>query len=170
MERRGEVKVRPAVSGDLDRVAEVWHESSARMDGAVAEMPTRAQLRRRIDDELRDGWALHVGLRDERIVGMVALKPDEAVLDQIFVLPSEQRQGVGRALLDLAKSEMPRGFTLRAAAANHGGRRFYEREGLTPLGEGVHPRTGTPVCYFGWKVASIDAPGRSAPRVTGEGR
>ena len=122
------------------------------MDGATAEMPSREALRQRIDAELRSEWALYVALRDERVVGMLALKPGPAILDQIFVTPGEQGRGVGRALLDLAKQLMAGGFTLRMDAANDKARRFYEGEGMTKLDEGTHPWTGAPVHFYGWNV------------------
>lgn len=143
--------VRRAGKGDLDAVADVWHESASRMDAAVAAMPSREALRRRIDSELRSEWALYVALRDGRVVGMLALKPGAAVLDQIFVAPGEQGRGVGRALLDEAKRLMAGGFTLRMDSANDKAR-FYEAQGLTRLGDGTHPWTGVPVHYYGWKA------------------
>lgn len=68
------------------------------------------------------------------------------------VLPAEQGRGVGAALMRLAKQAMPTGFKLRMAAANDRAGRFYEKEGLKWLGEGVHPWTGIPVHFYGWNV------------------
>lgn len=89
---------------------------------------------------------------EQRVVGMLALKRDEATLDQIFVLPAEQGKGVGAALMRSAKQAMPTGFTLRMAASNDRARRFYEKEGLRWLREGVHPWTGILVHFYGWNV------------------
>jgi GNAT superfamily N-acetyltransferase len=150
MQNMNDVRIRPAASGDLDRVAEVWHESARRMDGADAHMPSIAALRRRVDRELEAGWQLHVATAADEIVAMLAVRPAESVLHQLFVLPSAQGKGVGRALLEVARREMPGGFTLRAATANVRARRFYERAGLRLLGEGVRPDDGRPVCFYGW--------------------
>ena len=147
-----ELSVRRAGSGDLDAVAAVWHESATSMDGAAPDVPPREALRQRIDAELRSGWDLHLALRGERVVGMLAVKPGAAILDQIFVSPGAQGHGVGQALLDLAKRVMPTGFTLRMDASNEKARRFYEKEGMKQLGEGTHPSTGTPVHFYGWNV------------------
>jgi putative acetyltransferase len=142
--------VRPAAPDDLDAVARLWHESASRMDGAPANIPSEKQLRDRIDAELASGWDLYVALKAERIVGMLALQPRDSILDQIFVAPREQGAGVGKALLALAKQEMPSRFTLRMTAANQTARSFYERQGLKPLRKGTHPRTGVPVVFFTW--------------------
>ena len=152
MDEQRELSVRRAGSSDLDAVSRVWHESALSMAAAPANVPARETLRHRIDAELRSGWILYVALRGERVVGMLALKPETAILDQIFVAPGEQGKGVGRALLDAAKQLMPAGFTLRMAASNDQARLFYEAEGLKRLREGFHPSTGAPVHFYGWIV------------------
>lgn len=152
MSAERDVSVRRAEAGDLDAVALVWHESACAMDGAAPAIPPIGVLRDRIDAELRSGWELHVAVRGGRIVGVLALKPAEAALDQIFVAPAEQGTGVGRALVAVAKREMPGGFTLRMAAANGMAARFYEKEGLSAAGDGLHPWTGIPVRYYRWSA------------------
>src|SRR5687768_11007311 len=91
---RDDLRIRRAGKRDLDDAAAVWHESAVGMDGATVSMPTCEQLRRRIDQEIDSGWDLHVVMRDGRIVAMLALRPDEARLDQLFVLPAVQNSGI----------------------------------------------------------------------------
>jgi GNAT superfamily N-acetyltransferase len=153
------LRCRPAVAADLDVVADVWHESARAMDGAPPELPTRDQLRSRIDEELLSGWDLHVAVQDGETVGMLALKPAEAILDQLFVLPGVQRRGVGLMLLKTAVESMPEGFTLRTASVNRKARSFYQKAGLNLLNESSHPRTGAPVCIYGYAAAK----GRKRP-------
>jgi ribosomal protein S18 acetylase RimI-like enzyme len=148
--KQHEPSVRPAAKGDLDAVAIVWHDSAVSMDGAGPDMPSREALRLRIDMELEAGWVLHLAVLGKNVVGMLALKPCDATLDQIFVSPNEQGRGIGRALLDVAKRAMPGGFRLRMAASNRSAGRFYQKEGMKLLGDGIHPRTGIPVHYYGW--------------------
>ena len=151
MEVLGEVVIRRATASDLDAVSQVWHQSAAAMDGNP-DVPPLEALRRRIEAELQSGWELHVAIRRQRVVGMLALKKDIATLDQIFVAPADQGQGVGAALMRVAKQEMSQGFTLRMAASNARAKRFYENEGLSWLHDGVHPWTGIPVQFYGWNV------------------
>lgn len=153
VEGRRDIIVRRAGGGDLDEAARVWHESASTMDGVRADVPAREALRGRIDAELQAGWELYIAALGGEVVGMLALKPGEAVLDQIFVAPGEQGKGVGRALLDVAKQTLPAGFTLRMDAANERARRFYEAQGLEKSGEGVHPWTAIPVHFYGWTPA-----------------
>jgi ribosomal protein S18 acetylase RimI-like enzyme len=93
-----------------------------------------------------------VAVRDDRIVGFLAIKPAEAVLAELFVRPEAIGSGVGRALLAHATTAMPAGFTLFTRSANERARRFYETGGLTFLRNDVHPRAGDPITYYGWNV------------------
>ena len=147
------VETRSAREDDLVRVAQVWRASAAAAEGAPPETPSVDDLRARIDVELADAWTLSVACIGDEIVGMLAVKRAERVLDQLFISPSVQRRGVGKLLLKRAMEEMPAGFTLRTASANISARAFYERMGLRLLSEGDHPRNGHPVCFYGWNVA-----------------
>lgn len=134
------------------------------MDAAASLMPTLQELRSRIDRELDAGWELYVAIRSKRIVGMLALKPMDRVLDQIFVLPREQFTGIGTRLLDKAKRVMPEGFTLRMAVANKSAVRFYERSGMTILRDGSHSISGISCASF---RLELQLAGRCGPTPNG---
>lgn len=146
------VDIRPARVDELDDVALVWHASASAADDAPPRMSSVEDLRARIDVELADGWTLFVASLAGEVVGVLAMKKIEGVLDQLYVSPSTQRGTIGAQLLGRARAEMPNGFTLRTASANRGARAFYKRMGLKLLSEGVHPRHGHPVCFYGWSV------------------
>jgi chorismate mutase/GNAT superfamily N-acetyltransferase len=74
------------------------------------------------------GW---VAERDDRVVGYAVLTGEW--LDDLFLAPGETGQGVGQALLDVVKSELPDGFCLWVFESNAGARRFYRRHGLVEL-------------------------------------
>jgi putative acetyltransferase len=116
-------------------------------------MPTLDELRERVDLEFAAGWSATVAVRDDDVIGFVAIKPNEAVLDQLFVRPGSIGGGVGQALLAHSKTVMPKGFTLFTRSANTKARRFYEKSGLIFLRNDKHPRTGDPVTYYGWNIA-----------------
>ncbi|WP_162561256.1 GNAT family N-acetyltransferase [Methylobacterium terrae] len=146
-----QIECRTAHQNDLDTIAQVWHDSAASSDASPGVVPL-AEFRARINIELADAWTLTVALVEGQIVGLLALKIADGVLDQLFVLPSAQRKGVGSLLLKQAMDAMPAGFTLRTASMNTGARSFYERMGLTLVSEGHHPRQGYPICWYGWNV------------------
>ncbi len=144
-----DLTIRPATHDQFDDVARVWHESAADMDAAASQMPSIADLRARIDVEMGNGWQLFVAERGARVVGILAIKTEQAVLDQIFVHPVEQRSGVGSALMAKAQQLMPSGFTLRMAKSNIRAASFYERSGFKCEAEGLHP-SGWPVVFYRW--------------------
>ena len=113
-------------------------------------MPTEQELRRRLDVEFAAGWSVTVAICKSEIIGFVASRLKEAVLAELFVRPGSIGSGVGRALLAEAMKAMPGGFTLYTRSANPTARRFYGKAGLTAVRNGVHPRTGDPITYYGW--------------------
>jgi GNAT superfamily N-acetyltransferase len=54
-------------------------------------------------------------------------------LDSLYVTPARAGEGIGGALLDLAKTLMPAGFGLWVFTSNHAARRFYRRHGLVEV-------------------------------------
>lgn len=111
---------------DAAALAEV--QSRAR---AAAPMPPGIHT----DDEIRgflatrlvsdDVWVATV---DAVVVGYLRLTP--TWLDDLYVLPGHAGQGIGSALLELAKQRRPAGFSLWVFETNAPARRFYRRHGL----------------------------------------
>ncbi len=92
-----------------------------------------------------------MAVTDDKIIGFVALMPKERVLAELFLWPNHIGKGAGKALLNFAKETMPTGFTLYTTSTNTRARHFYEREGLTALREGPHPRSRYSVTYYEWQ-------------------
>ena len=143
--------LRPAVTADRARIGEMWHASASLPGVGPKIMPSRAELRRRVDDEMASGWQVSVAADAGGLLGFVATRPAQKMLAELFVCPAHLGRGIGKALLHHAMAEMPGGFTLFTTSANAGARRFYEREGLVALREAPHPRAGHPVTYYGWQ-------------------
>jgi chorismate mutase/ribosomal protein S18 acetylase RimI-like enzyme len=124
-----ELTLRAATAADATAVAGVHVASrrSAAMPPSVhPDHESHAWLARRLaEDEV---W---VAEEDGRVVGYVRLT--ETWLDDLYVLPSHAGQGVGSALLDLAKAQRPGGFCLWVFEMNAPARGFYARHGLVEL-------------------------------------
>lgn len=145
-------ELRPSLEADRDAIAEVWRSSASLPGVGPPVMPTLEELRKRVDAQFASGWSVTVAVRGNDVIGFVAIKPREAVLDELFVRPGSLGGGIGRALLAHAMKEMPTGFTLFTRSGNARARRFYEKAGLVLLRQAAHPRTGDPVACYGWNV------------------
>lgn len=150
MGMESDVALRPATDANLDVVASIWHAGASLPGIGPAALPPIDALRRRIDDELAEGWALTVAERRGEVVGFVALRLDEAVLDQLFVRPDSMGDGIGKALFAHAKAMMPAGFSLFTRPGNARALYFYERLGMTVLRHDIHPRFGDPIVFYAW--------------------
>ena len=67
------------------------------------------------------------GALDGELVGFVAFR--EGWVDQLYVLPGRQGQGIGKRLLGIAKAASPR-LSLWTFQRNAPARRFYEAQGF----------------------------------------
>ena len=147
------IAIRPYRDEDREGIARLWAESWRSTGLEMALRPSEAELYayniERISRELVAGWEVHVAYEGDRLIGFLALKPP-GHLDQIFVLPEMQRRGVGRALLDFAKTRLTDGFWLRTAADNLRACRFYERNGCRRGETKNHPSFGYLTVIYRW--------------------
>lgn len=150
---------RTAVPADRQAIAEMWLSSWASTRLAktpVESQPTVESLRERLDAEMAGKWTVTVAEKAGRIQGFLALDQSAAVLDQLFVAPDCQGQGIGGALLSRAKEIMPDGFSLRTAAENEA-TGFYDRAGLQRVRMMVHPATGHRLMQYRWSGSAAFA-------------
>ena len=145
------MEIRTARADEYGIIAEIWHASATKMDGGAPVLDDPSTLVRRIVNSLANGWSLKVAVVEGDIVGLLAMLPQEHVLDQLFVAPEAQRQGIGAALLEEAKRDLAEGFRLKTPLTNAAGHRFYIRHGLRVLGDTAHPTTGAAVRCFEWR-------------------
>ncbi len=145
------ILLRPATPADYDAIAAIWHRSAGLPGVGPVRLPSLEQLRARIDVEIEAGWQVTVAVAGEEIIGFLALKPEAAILDQLFMHPDARGLGLGLLLLDEAKAQLPDGFTLFTRTGNTPARRFYEKHGLSHLRDELHPVFGDPIAWYGWK-------------------
>jgi GNAT superfamily N-acetyltransferase len=128
-----DVRLRRATAGDATGVAHTWLRARR---AAIPAIPAPVHS----DDEVRawfaevvlpsrDAW---VAEAEGAVVGLLVLEPGE--VDQLYVDPSRQGEGLGARLLDVAKGLNPAGLELWTFAANAGARRFYARAGFVEVG------------------------------------
>lgn len=146
-----DIGLRPATAADCDAIAAIWHLSASLPGVGPAKLPTLERLRERVDIEIAAGWQVTVAVASGEIIGFLAIKPEAAILDQLFMHPDARGLGLGLLLLDAAKTQMPDGFILFTRPGNLPARRFYEKHGLSHLRDELHPVFGDPIVWYGWK-------------------
>jgi ribosomal protein S18 acetylase RimI-like enzyme len=86
---------------------------------------------------------------------MLAFRPHDCYLDQLFVAPAYQGQGIGKMLLQFTRKNLPNEIWLRSASLNEKAWRWYEREGFVFEKEEPHPEHGRMMRYYRWKKGLI---------------
>lgn len=138
--------VRKFQGADLERVLEIWLEANTQAhdfiprrywEGQLETVRTllpRAELY--VWQDVGGAVLGFIGLRGEHIEG-------------IFVRSAARSRGVGKALLDRAKTAHGR-LTLNVYRKNGRAAAFYRREGFQVWDEGVDKDTGEPECRMVW--------------------
>ncbi|HWU27231.1 MAG TPA: GNAT family N-acetyltransferase [Rhizomicrobium sp.] len=141
-----DICIRPYSEADFDVVTSIWLKSW--QSTGVAAPVTLDELRQRWPQELAKGWAVHVAAIGPDVTGFIALHGNE--LEQLFIAPEHQGNGIGKQMLDFAKAQRPGGLHLTTALQSRAGR-FYEREGLTRGATGVNRRFGHAIVHYDWR-------------------
>jgi putative acetyltransferase len=86
---------------------------------------------------------------DTALVGFIAFR--EGWIDQLYVLPSSQGQGIGTALLQVAQSQSGC-LSLWTFQRNKSARRFYEKHGFVLVNEtnGARNEEKEPDAMYSW--------------------
>lgn len=121
--------LRPATDADLAAVVAVQiasRESAAMPPGIHPEHEVTAWLTAKLATD--DVWVAESG---GVVVGYARMTP--GWLDDLYVVPEHAGAGVGSALLDVVKAQLPGGFCLWVFEMNTPARGFYARHGLVEL-------------------------------------
>jgi GNAT superfamily N-acetyltransferase len=131
-------------NADFEAVIATWFASGRSI--GVSAPTTLDDLRERWPRELAAGSTAYVAKAESTVVGFFGFKND--TLEQLYVAPQHQGRGVGKTLLDFAKSQMPGGFHLSTPVVGRGSK-FYEREGLKRGATSLH-RFGFEMVRYDW--------------------
>jgi putative acetyltransferase len=123
---------------DLNELLDVWYHA-AKIAHPFWTGDMFEQERRDITREflpIAETWVFE---REGHVVGFIALLDKE--VGGIFVAPTQQGQGVGRALMDNARASRDY-LELDVFEANEVGRTFYDAYGFTVVGNRLDEKTG----------------------------
>jgi putative acetyltransferase len=110
-----------------------------------------------IANRIREHEEIWLAEEDGCLLGFLAIEASTnlggaAVLEKLYVEPSEQNRGIGVALLDKAKELRPEGIYLWVFQKNVGACRLYERHGfqLVKLTDGAGNMEREPDALYRW--------------------
>lgn len=141
------VTLRPARSTDAGKTGDILWQFQNNMDW-MPKLHTAAETIAFCGRLIDRGWVT-VAIQNGQVVGFLARDGEE--ISALYLLPRVEGQGVGRALLDYAKSQSPR-LHLWAFQANAGAQRFYERQGFVEKsrGDGHNNEEQLPDIQYVW--------------------
>lgn len=128
------IVVVPYEQGMLLPLVDMWRASFEHGVGIVDPHPIEEQ-RRHFVSRVLPNFQVGVAMWRQEIVGFVA--SDRESIDQLYVRVGWHRQGIGRRLLDLAKSRSAGSLWLYTFARNSVARCFYERHGFIAVARGL---------------------------------
>ena len=143
------VKLRPARSTDAGTTGEILH-GFARENDWMPELHSCAETIAFCGRMIDQGWVT-VAETDKGVVGFLARHGDE--VHSLYLAAAARGQGIGRKLLDRAKTERSQ-LSLYAFEANGPARRFYARHGFVEVarGNGSDNDENLPDIRFVWNA------------------
>lgn len=147
--------IRPYREDDFEVVTAFWFEA---MQVAMPEMMKRMNhnlegAREFFQNSVVTESQLWVYEFENTPIAFLALADD--FVDRLYVTPAHHRRGVGRALLDYAKTLSPNHLWLYTHAANKLARVFYEKNGFIAENFGVSPAPESePDVEYHWRPNS----------------
>ena len=112
--------------------SESWMESHRNVCSAeFIAIHTPERQKNFLESEIAKGAQLYM-LIDEKPVGIVSIHG--SLIENLYVLPSEQNKGYGTQLLKFAVEKCAESPCLWILSTNDGARRLYERNGFQPTG------------------------------------
>ena len=133
--------IRSATAADVGSLREVYRRSSMSNEGDRELFAVHPELLDWSDLAVQEGRT-RVAVAGGRVVGFATLSFSDgsAEVEDLFVDPDWERQGVGRALIeDLTELARGAGYTCIEVDANPHALKFYGSVGFFGLGEAVVP-------------------------------
>ncbi|MDP1555185.1 MAG: GNAT family N-acetyltransferase [Hyphomonas sp.] len=144
--------VRAATPDDYPALADLWFDSWISIGISNETDLSRDGVRERFHAEAATRWRLFAAEREGMLVGFLALVPEECRVDQIFVTPEGKGSGIGRLLMDHAKSVLPARIVLVTHTDNRRARAFYEHQGFRLDRTEEDPVHRRQKCHYVWSA------------------
>jgi GNAT superfamily N-acetyltransferase len=150
-----QIKYRAASLDDASAILGIFNRAKAEAMPWLPKVHTDEEDRWWVANKLIPENDVTVALRDGEPVAFCALSKE--MLEQLYVDPSAQRQGIGRRFVQVAKIKRPEGFRLYCFKQNEPAVEFYRSQGLVIVdeGDGSGNEEGLPDLLFEWRPDGI---------------
>lgn len=138
--------IRKLQKSDIDRAAEIWLNTNLKAHDFISEQYWRGNFD--IVKEMFPQAEVYVYESDGKMHGFIGL--DGEYIEGIFVSDEMQSRGIGKALLDYAKSRKSE-LRLNVYRKNIRAIRFYQREGFSVRSKGLDEAVGEKDFLMIWK-------------------
>ncbi len=133
------IEIRPIDESDVETTVRMWRRSR---EGVQPELEARLNYSPEDDlhfftNTLLNECSVWLAIASEQPVGLLAINGDS--VEQLYIDPIEQRQGIGTVLLAFAKEKSPARLRLHTHQANTRARRFYEKHEFYAVQFGISP-------------------------------
>lgn len=138
--------IRELQRSDINRVAEIWLDTNLKAHDFISEQYWRSNF-----DMVKEALLqaeVYVYESGGKVQGFIGL--DGEYIEGIFVSNKMQSRGIGKALLDYAKSRKSE-LRLNVYRKNTRAIRFYQREGFSVRSEGLDEAVGEKDFLMVWK-------------------
>ncbi len=135
--------------GDADTTVQMWRDSYRQALG-IEPMHNAEAQKAYLLDVLLPNYSVLLALDNERPVGLLVC--DAEWVEQLYVAPGYQGQGIGSQLLAWAKSESCGHLQLRTFAHNQVARSFYQHHGFVAIGGDSDNEEGLPDILYRWQT------------------
>lgn len=146
------VTIRAAVATDLPACATIINDYIDATDWLPRTLP-RDEITALFEPGLLERRTVLVAEAGGRIVGYLSMGED-GLVPALYLAPAARGHGIGKALLDRAKTLCPGAIELTVFEPNAAGQRFYAREGFReiPGGRVTDTDEGIPTLRMRWET------------------
>ena len=147
--------LRRGTNADADSIAEVYLRSRKELLACAPLVHSDQSVREWVRQRLIPGGGVTVASVDGAVVDFVALSRGNECgwIEQLYLLPTYTRRGIGTALLDHAKRELPPPIRLYTFQCNDAARQFYEHHGFRAIAysDGSANEENRPDILYEWR-------------------
>jgi ribosomal protein S18 acetylase RimI-like enzyme len=146
----GQIHYRLALAADAAELADMYLQARKTLMKYAPLAHNDDDVHRWVKDVLLPEHEVWVAEDNGVIVGMMATAP--GWIEQMMCKPGYTNQGIGAALLSIAKEREPEQLDLYTFQPNAGARRFYERHGFAAVefGDGSDNEERVPDVLYRW--------------------